>query len=408
MLVRGRLPASAVVGTATVALVGFGGRRKLLETPLPALDERSAFAVFAAIPGLRPDERFWFLEVSEPGGRIERIPFHCPPAPPPLRGIEAALALLEPPPRDAERVLEQAVAPATDGFWHAARHPSPAATVATYGRVADAPRVSVVVSFDGPIERIRHQIVQFSNDSEFRSGTTVELIYVVDDISVTEELRRLCQSLNGTYGVPFRIVTLDRRSDRVGAANAGAKAARGSVLLFLGADVLPKRSRWVGQLLRSYRRLEHCGVLGCRLLFEDGSIRHGGITFRAETSMPGLWEDHDPRIGLPNQLEPLGGALRVPAVTGACLLVDRALFDQLGGFAEECVFGDFADYDLCLGAQQRGWRVYCTPEVELYQLGSATATSAAQWQEQLTRYNRWKHSRKWRSLMPTILAAAEA
>jgi GT2 family glycosyltransferase len=180
------------------------------------------------------------------------------------------------------------------------------------------------------------------------------------------------------------------------------------VLLFLGAEVLPKRPRWIGQLLRSYRSLEYCGVLGCRLLFEDGSIRHGGITFRTAMSMPGLWEDHDSRIGLPNQLEPVGGALRTPAVSGACLLVDRALFNQLGGFAEEYVFGDFADYDLCLGAQQRGWRVYCTAEVELYQLASATPASATQWREQLTRYNRWKHSRKWRSLIPTVLAAAEA
>jgi GT2 family glycosyltransferase len=98
----------------------------------------------------------------------------------------------------------------------------------------------------------------------------------------------------------------------------------------------------------------------------------------------------------------------VPAVTCACLTIDRALFHQLGGFAEEYLFGEFADCDLCLAAQQHGRRVYCTPEVQLYQLAAAAPAGTARWRERLTRYNRWKHSRKWRGVIPTVLAAVEA
>jgi hypothetical protein len=421
MLLRGRLPVGAVDGAAAITLVSIGGRRVSLETPLPevppahataareaGLDEAPGFAVFAAIPGLQPHERFWFLEVTVTVAHITRIPFVCPAPPPALRGIEAALALLEPSPRDLERVMEQVVAPAADGFWLMARRGEPVATRAAYGEAAGAPQVSVIVWIDGRIERMRHQIAQFSNDPEFRPGSDMELIYVLDDPLAAEEFRRLCQTLHDTYGVPFRAIALDRSLGRARAGNAGAHAASGTVLLFLDADVLPKRAHWVGGLLRHYRTLDRCGALGCRLLFEDGSIRHGGITFRAATSPPGLWEEHDAAIGLPRDFAAGGSAVQVPAVTGACLMIDRMLFRQLGGFAEEYLFGGFADFDLCLAAQQRGRQVYYTPEVELYQLPAAAAAGPAQWQERLNRYNRWKHSRKWRSLIPTVLAAAEA
>ena len=83
-------------------------------------------------------------------------------------------------------------------------------------------------------------------------------------------------------------------------------------------------------------------------------------------------------------------------------MIDRAVFDELGGFAEEYVFGEFADYDLCFAAEQRGRYVYYTPEVELYQLATAAPAGETHWREALTRYNRWKYSRKGRGLIPTL------
>ena len=269
--------------------------------------------------------------------------------------------------------MERAVVPAADRFWLAARCGSPVATSAVYGEVAGTPQVSVVVPLKGCIDRMRHQIAQFSNDPEFTSAAIAELIFVVDDVSVTEQLRRLSQGLYDTYGVPFRTVALDRTLGCAAAGNRGADAASGSILLFLGADVLPKRSQWLGRFLSSHRALDRCGVLACRLLFEDDSIRHSGVSFRIATNLPGLWEEHDPAVGLPGDCVRAGGAVRVPAVAGACLMIDRMVFRRLGGFAEDYLFGGFADYDLCLAAQAHGLHVYCDPEVELYQLATAAA-----------------------------------
>ena len=416
ILLRCRFSRGAVVESATIALVSFGGCRVILDpgsrvdgargagAPCDAAPGmRHEYVAFAAIPGLRQDEQFWFVEVSDAGGLIGRIPFLCGPAPPLLRGIEAALALIEPPP---EPEPERVVAPAVDAFWRAARRHAPVAMPAAFGSGAVEPQVSVIIPLNGHLDYMRHQIAQFSNDQEFRLGGIVELIYVVVDASLTGEFRHLSQCLYDIYGVPFRTLLFDHSRGSAVAANLGADAAVSDVILFLGADVLPKESLWVGRLLRQYNALDRCGILGCRLLSEDRSIRHYGITFRPSKLVRGLWEEHAPLKGLPTDFDPACDARRATVVTSACMMIDSQLFRQLGGFCEEYVFGDFADYDICLAARQECRHTYYTPRIELYQLAAPTGALTRS-REQLIRYNRWKHNRKWHNLIQKVLAEVE-
>jgi GT2 family glycosyltransferase len=86
---------------------------------------------------------------------------------------------------------------------------------------------------------------------------------------------------------------------------------------------------------------------------------------------------------------------------------DRALFRELGGMSEEYVIGDFEDSDLCLRAQEQGWNVYYTPEIELFHLERQSMQLIGEgepgWRQSLTLYNMWKHSRRWGSLIPKVL-----
>ena len=88
------------------------------------------------------------------------------------------------------------------------------------------------------------------------------------------------------------------------------------------------------------------------------------------------------------------------------MMVDSQLFRQLGGFCEEYVFGDFADYDICLAARQECRHTYYTPGIELYQLAAPTGALTRS-REQLIRYNRWKYNRKWYNLIQKVLAEVE-
>jgi GT2 family glycosyltransferase len=407
-----------------VALVSLFGRRVVLDSPLPAVaradviearagevasrNHDCGFIAFAPVPQLAREDRCWFLELVIEGGIIRRFPFICPPTPEPLRGIRASIGLVHEEIRDLPDLFERVISPSADWFWAATRRNNPQATEIVYGVPPTGARISVVVPLFGRIDLMRYQIAAFSNDPSLASAAaTAELIYVLDDPSAEGEFRRLCQHLDEVYRVPFRTELMSRNLGYAAANNAGAAAATGALLLFLNSDVLPARPGWVDRLADTYRALDRCGILGCRLLFEDGSIQHAGMTFRASTLVPGCWENDHPGKGLPVAFDPHRGPVAVPAVTAACLVVDRALFAELGGMSEDYVIGDFEDSDLCLRAQERGWNVYYTPEVELFHLERQSMRliggGEACWRQSLTLYNMWKHSRRWGALIPAVL-----
>jgi len=84
-------------------------------------------------------------------------------------------------------------------------------------------------------------------------------------------------------------------------------------------------------------------------------------------------------------------------VTGACLLLSRDDFLQLGGLDENFILGDFEDSDLCMKARSHNMRVLLAEHVSLYHLErqSQTLVTGQRWQQELTYYNCWQHSMKW-------------
>jgi GT2 family glycosyltransferase len=415
ILLRGGFTATDADHLRQAALVSLFGRRVAMSVPLPAIaannpDEETGFLAYVEIAGLRRDERCWFLEAGLDDGSIRRLPFACAPAPRPMDGIKTALGLVDPRAPDLGELFHVVLAPAVENFSAGLRHRRPRAEAIAYGETPIAPEVSVIVPLYGRIDFLQHQIASFSNDPELRSGqSAVELVYVLDDPPRRGDFERLCRHLHSVYGVPFRTLMSERNLGYSGANNLGAEAASGGLLLLLNSDVLPTRGRWVGQLLKTYRALPRCGVLGCRLLFEDGSIQHAGMTFRRSSQLRDAWENYHPAKGLPTGFDPHSKPARVPAVTGACMVIDRTLFRELGGLSEDYVLGDFEDSDLCLRAFRNGWHTYYTPEVELYHLErqSIALLGTADWRLVLTLYNEWKQARKWGALIPEVLRQTE-
>jgi GT2 family glycosyltransferase len=111
------------------------------------------------------------------------------------------------------------------------------------------------------------------------------------------------------------------------------------------------------------------GVVGATLLHADGSLQHAGIYPFGD----GRWQHRYQG----ERAEAAGGHVRaVPAVTGACLLVGRRLFEELGGFDERFA-ADYNDVDLCRRAAARGLVTAITPHARLIHFGSLTRGFAA-------------------------------
>lgn len=134
--------------------------------------------------------------------------------------------------------------------------------------------------------------------------------------------------------------------------NQGALEARGEFVLFLNNDTQTQPG-WLEALLNSARETQ-AGVVGCKLLYPDGSIQHAGIEFI--NGVP----DHRFRHAPANAPE-VNQRREFDMVSGACFLMPRKLFLDLGGF-DEVFRNGVEDVDLCLRVREAGRKVVYEPQ----------------------------------------------
>jgi GT2 family glycosyltransferase len=167
----------------------------------------------------------------------------------------------------------------------------------------------------------------------------------------------------------MRVLRYDRPFNYSKINNVAAREARGEVLCLLNNDTWVLSPDWleemVGHLLQ-----ERVGAVGAKLYYPDTRVQHAGVTVG-----PGGCADHL-HLGLgcdePGYCDRAAVAQELSAVTGACLVTWKHLYEQLGGLNEESLTVAFNDVDYCLRLQEAGHRVIFTPHAELIHHESAT------------------------------------
>ncbi|PWC40469.1 glycosyltransferase [Azospirillum sp. TSO35-2] len=150
--------------------------------------------------------------------------------------------------------------------------------------------------------------------------------------------------------------------------NLAAEQASGEVLVFLNDDTMAADPRWLTQAVTTLE-LPEVGVVGARLLYGDGSIQHAGVITSLEQGAV-----HDGRGMRGEEGGYLGRNLvlrTAAAVTGACMVTRRSVFEGVKGFDPAWPV-DWNDIVYCLTVRRAGWRVAYDPAVCLYHLESKT------------------------------------
>jgi GT2 family glycosyltransferase len=260
---------------------------------------------------------------------------------------------------------------------------------AEFGEQPTNPQVSVLVPLYSRIDLLEHQMAQFADDRELHDA---ELIYVLDSPELKTGLITLAEGLFQLYGLPFKVLVLSETAGFATANNIAASNARGRLLLLLNSDVLPTQAGWLSRLAVSYQALEKPGALGPKLIYEDNSLQHAGLYFeRAPES--GAWMNEHYYKGLHSDLPAANIARQVPAVTGACLMIDAELYASVGGLSGLYIQGDYEDSDLCLRLSEAGHQNWYFPGVVLYHLeGQSYPTPVRQVNYE---YNRWLFNEIW-------------
>jgi GT2 family glycosyltransferase len=215
---------------------------------------------------------------------------------------------------------------------------------------------------------------------------------VLDSPELSEELDRFAAALHALYELPFRTVTLSRNAGFATANNIGASLSRGRLLLLLNSDVLPDASGWVRTMAAFYDATPSIGALGPKLLYEDGSLQHAGMYFAREPGAS-LWGNLHYFKGLQSDFQQANVSQPVPAVTGACLMIERSLWEEVGGLRPVYVQGGYEDSDLCLRLIEAGRDNWYLPHVELHHLEDQSYPSDAR--RMATAYNTWLQTHLW-------------
>lgn len=203
------------------------------------------------------------------------------------------------------------------------------------------------------LERCTKSIIDQSTYRNF------EIIVVENESSeaktfeIYEELKRLEYVKIIEWNKPFNFSAIN---------NHATNFAKGEVLLFLNNDTEVINQDWMERMLEHAVRKD-VGAVGGKLYYADGTVQHAGIILGVR-GLAGHSHKHFTR-------ESLGywGRLKIvqnlSAVTGACLMTRRGVFDEVGGFDEGYAYA-FNDVDLCMKIRERGYWVIYTPYAELY------------------------------------------
>ncbi len=303
---------------------------------------------------------------------------------------------------DRERLRSEHVRPALERLRHYSRKAVAIAETRDYGVLPKQPRVSVVVPLYERVDLVEHQLAQFGRDPSF--GRDVELVYVLDSPELAPELLRDAPHLHALHGIPFRVVLLNRNSGFSVANNLGFEQTHAPLVLLLNSDVIPTTSGWLERMCGFYDGTPEIGALGAKLLFEDDSIQHAGMYFERELES-GTWSNRHYFKGFHRDFAEARFSRPVPAVTGACLLIARELYEEHGGLSESYVRGGYEDSDLCIRLIQAGRHNWYTADVELYHLEAQSYPSPVR--QLATSYNGWLQTQLWDSVIAAVMGSHE-
>ncbi len=176
------------------------------------------------------------------------------------------------------------------------------------------------------------------------------------------------ETLEYLASIPHRVIPFREKFNYSRINNFAVSQAEGEYVLLLNDDTEVTSGGWLEAMLEHAQRPE-VGAVGARLLYPDGRIQHAGVIVGVGSPWePGvaMHSHHFYSSDSPGYAGALTTTTNYSAVTAACMLLRKSLFEEIGGLEEENLPIQFNDVDLCLKIRERGYYIVYTPYAELY------------------------------------------
>lgn len=250
-------------------------------------------------------------------------------------------------------------------------------------QIMGSPKISIVMANKDHVQDLRRCVTSITEKSTYDNYE----IIIVENNSETEEIRAYYSELLGKAYQPetdgavcggnaslagvqtsadkkITVATFKGGFNYSAINNLGASLASGEFLLLLNNDTEVITVNWMEELLM-YAQREDVGAVGAKLYYGDRTIQHAGVVIGLgahRTAGHTHYKQSRQNLGYMGRL---CYAQDVSAVTGACMMVRKALFDRIGGLDESFAVS-LNDVDFCLKLRQLGLLNVFTPFAELF------------------------------------------
>jgi len=186
-----------------------------------------------------------------------------------------------------------------------------------------------------------------------------------------------------------RVIRNEKNLGFAGANNQGARLARGEFLVLLNNDTqaLPG---WLAAMIKTARE-PGVGAVGAKLLFADRTVQHGGVVINGVVLGRSSMMPFHHNLLVAADRPDTNVRRELQAVTGACIVTPRELYQELGGL-DELYWNGYEDVDYCFKVRERGLRVVYEPAATLYHFESQSGIQRfrkATWNEEILE-ERWR------------------
>ena len=251
------------------------------------------------------------------------------------------------------------------------------------------PKISIVIANKDHEADLRRCLTSIFEKSTYDNYEVI----IVENNSETPEIRKYYEELKENEKV--KIVVYEGGFNYSAVNNLGVKTAEGEYILLLNNDTQVITVNWMEELLM-YAQRQDVGAVGAKLYYGDKTIQHAGVVLGLgahRTAGHSHYMQHRENLGYMGRL---CYAQNVSAVTGACLMVSKALFEKVGGLDESFAVS-LNDVDFCIRLREMGYLNVFTPFAELYHYESVSrglddkGEKAKRYNEESARFReKWK------------------
>ena len=224
------------------------------------------------------------------------------------------------------------------------------------------PLVSIIIPNKDEKDTLKKCIDSILSKSSYNNYEIV----IVENNSDTDEIFEYYDEISANEKIHVEYWRYEFNYSKIN--NFGISKAKGDYLLLLNNDVEIISENWIEEMLSNCQR-EEVGITGAKLIYNDNTVQHGGVIIGlggiAGHAFVGLDANHPGYFGRAYVQQNLS------AVTAACLMVRREVYEEVNGL-EESLQVAFNDVDFCLKVRSKGYLVVMNPNVRLYHYESKT------------------------------------